>query len=213
MGARNDQKMVTIALDDAGELALEGLFAGGAGADCGGAVIAPPHPLFGGSLDSPVLSELAMAFRQAGRASLCFNWRGVGASGGEPSGEAADADQDYAAALRQLAETVPGPLAACGYSFGSAAALRVGGRYPRVRELLLVAPPPALLSAAALRAFPGRVLAIAGERDAVAPPAELEQLLAALPGAELAVVPEADHFFARGLAAIGRAAAAWLGRG
>jgi alpha/beta superfamily hydrolase len=210
VGAKQEQKMVTIALDGAGAIALEGLFASGAGEGRGGAVVAPPHPLYGGSMDSPVVNELCFAFRAAGRASLCFNWRGVGASGGEPSGEAADADADYAAALRQLAETVAGPLAACGYSFGAAAALRVGARAPRVEELLLVAPPPALIEAAALRGFRGRVLAIAGERDAMARPAELERLVAGLPRGELAVVPEADHFFVQGLAAVGRAAARWL---
>jgi hypothetical protein len=213
VGAGREQKPVAIALDGAGEIALEGLFASGAGSGSGGAVIAPPHPLFGGTLDSPVVSELAFACREAGRASLCFNWRGVGASGGEPSGEAAAADLDYAAALQELAETVPGPLAAGGYSFGSAAALRVGGRHPRVRELLLVAPPPALLEAAALRRFRGRALAIAGERDAVAPPEQVAALLSGLPRAQLVVVPGADHLFAQGLAALGRAAAAWLARG
>jgi hypothetical protein len=164
-------------------------------------------------MDSPVVSELAFAFRATGRASLCFNWRGVGASGGEASGEAEEADRDCAAALRQLAESVAGPLAACGYSFGSAAAARVGAGEPRVGELVLVAPPPALLPATALSGFRGRVLAVAGERDAIAPPGAVEQLLAGLPRAELAVVPEADHFFVRGLAAVGRAVAAWLERG
>jgi len=116
--------MVAIARRDAPAESLEGIFLAGASGEARGAVLAPPHPLYGGSIESPVLTELAFACTQAGLASLRFNWRGVGASAGEPSGEAGDADLDYASALEHLAETIPGPLVGGGYSFGSAAALR-----------------------------------------------------------------------------------------
>jgi alpha/beta superfamily hydrolase len=135
------EKMVAIALGDGGE-SLEGIYLAGASGDDRGAVIAPPHPLYGGSLESPVVAELAFACHRHGIATLRFNWRGVGASAGEASGDAAIADEDYAAALAHLAETVPGALLACGYSFGSAAAVRAAERSPRVRRLVLVAPPP-----------------------------------------------------------------------
>ena len=61
---------------------LEGLYTP-ADAPVGGAVIAPPHPLYGGSMDSPVVTELAQACARADFASLRFNWRGAGASAGE----------------------------------------------------------------------------------------------------------------------------------
>ena len=72
------------------------------------ALIAPPHPQMGGSMESPVLSDMAWACQEVGVASLRFNWRGVGASSGRPSGEASDADLDFKAGLDFLAETVPG---------------------------------------------------------------------------------------------------------
>ena len=102
-------------------------------------------------MDSPVVNEIAWASARAGIASLRFNWRGVGASSGVASGDARDADADYAAALAHLAETVPGKVVACGYSFGAAAALRAARLHPRVGRVLLVAPPPSLLERGALR--------------------------------------------------------------
>lgn len=204
---RQLDKMIAIGLPGA-EWALEGVYARGDGD--GGAVIAPPHPLYGGSMDSPVVAELAWACHRAGWASVRFNWRGTGASGGAPSGDAADADADYAAALAHLADTVSGPLVAAGYSFGAAAALRAAARAPRVRRLVLVAPPPALLDAAALAAFRGRVLAIVGERDALAPAAEVTALVGDDPRHRVEGIAEADHFFGHGLAEIGRTAREWL---
>jgi alpha/beta superfamily hydrolase len=207
--ARQREKVVVIALDQ-GRFALEGIFVAAPSDTAGGAVLAPPHPLYGGSMESPVLNELAYACEEAGIASLRFNWRGVGASAGEPSGEAADADADYRAATAYLEETVPGPMVACGYSFGAAAALRVGVARPRIARLMLVSPPLALLDPPALTGFAGPALVVAGENDAFAPPAGLEGIVTSAPRARLEVVPEADHFFLTGLAAIGRTAAAWL---
>ncbi|HKX46761.1 MAG TPA: hypothetical protein VJP77_08665, partial [Planctomycetota bacterium] len=62
-------------LDDRGEgLALEGLFVPIEPGTRGGAVIAAPHPLMGGSMESPVVTELAHACQRSGRGSLRFNW-------------------------------------------------------------------------------------------------------------------------------------------
>ena len=189
-----------------GTLALEGIYLAGAGEEeAGGAVVAPPHPLYGGSMDHPVVNELSWACSCAGFASLRFDWRGVGASTGTPSGEAADADADYGAALDHVCETVEGTVVACGYSFGAGAAVRASAGQLRVRKLVLVAPVPALIDAEALRDFGGSVLAISGARDSLAPPAEVEQLMACAADARVVVVPDADHFFGVGLAAISRA--------
>ena len=207
--ARLEEKATVIAVPGS-DLALEGIFIRGADADAPGAVIAPPHPLYGGSMTSPVVGETAWACQRAGYATLRFEWRGVGASSGTPSGEAADADADYAAALAHLGETVSGPLLAAGYSFGAAAALRVAGKDPRVRRLVLVAPPAAWLDTAALSGFRGSALVVTGADDSYAPPAALEQALAGMARCSLEVIPEADHFFQTGLAHLSRAIAKWL---
>jgi alpha/beta superfamily hydrolase len=207
---KREDRAVAIPLGD-GERALEGVFIAGLDDDAVGVVIAAPHPLYGGSMDSPAVNEIAYAARKAGLASLRFNWRGVGASAGEVSGEADDADADYRAALQHLLATVPGAAIAAGYSFGAAAAVRVAVGEPRVRRLILLSPPPALLDIDALAAFAGDVLLMAGDLDAIAPPAELERIASELPRATFAAIPHADHFFAAGLADIARITAAWLG--
>jgi alpha/beta superfamily hydrolase len=199
-----------IAMPGRDDLVLEGIYIRGEGAEAPGALIAPPHPLYGGSMTSPVVGEVAWACQRAGYATLRFEWRGVGASTGTPSGEAGDADADYAAALAHLGETVSGPLLAAGYSFGAAAALRAVVAQPRVRRLVLVAPPAALLDRAALSGFRGSALLITGEHDSYAPPDALAALVAGAPRRALEVIPGADHFFQSGLAGISRAVAAWL---
>jgi hypothetical protein len=210
--AKREERPVAIPLlgveGEAGE-ALEGLFIAPGVPSAGGAVIAPPHPMYGGSMDSPVVSELAWACTKAGLASLRFNWRGVGASSGAPSGDARAADSDYTAALVQLARSVEGSVVAAGYSFGAAAAARASVEQPRVRRLALIAPPPALLARELLSE--GRdVLLVAGERDTLAPPAALSALARELPRVRLAVIDDADHFFAAGLAELGSELARWL---
>jgi alpha/beta superfamily hydrolase len=209
---KQEERAVTIAAPALGG-DLEGLFVAGAPPETGGAVIAPPHPLYGGSMESPVVSELAYACARVGLASLRFNWRGVGASAGQLSGEPGAADADYAAALGHQAETVSGDLVACGYSFGACSALRAAASSRRVRRLLLVAPPPALLDAEGLRGFDGRLLVAVGEADDLAPVAKLSGLVEGIPGARLEVIPETDHFFMSGLAELGRIARDWLSGG
>lgn len=190
--------------------ALEGSYLP-AGASERGAVIAPPHPLYGGSMESPVVGQLVFACERAGIASLAFNWRGVGASAGTASGDVETAGEDYTAALEFVEESVPGPVTACGYSFGAAAALRAAAARPRVEALLLVAPPASMLDGALLDAFAGRLWVAAGSRDELAPLAPLQALVAGREGAEL-VELDSDHFFMAVLSELAKSAEHFLRR-
>jgi alpha/beta superfamily hydrolase len=228
MRPRREERMVTIALPGGSGAAeepsrgveapdrlaeagsLEGIFIAGAAGSNRGAVVAPPHPLYGGSIESPVLNEIAYACTRAGIASLRFNWRGVGASTGVASGDASDADADYRAALAQMGETVDGPIVACGYSFGAAAAVRVALAERRIDRLVLVAPPPAALPPGAFARLARPALVLVGERDFLAEPDRLGELAESASGVQLEVIPLADHFFAAGLADLSRLAAVWL---
>jgi alpha/beta superfamily hydrolase len=210
MRTRFEERAVTISMGSAGPGDLEGLFV--RTAEPGpGAVIAPPHPLYGGSMDSPVVNELAHACARSGLGCLRFNWRGVGASAGVPSGDLDAARADYAAALAHLAETVPGELVLCGYSFGAASAVGVAEVGSRAGALVLVSPPPALLDVDVLARFPGRVLVAVGEVDEYAPVAELKEICNELSGGRLHVIAETDHFFMTGLAELGLVVQEWLG--
>ncbi len=82
----------------------------------GTALIAHPHPLFGGTMDNKVVQTLARAFVLCGWQAVRFNFRGVGATEGvhdEGRGEA----EDFLAVVQQCA--TEGPLALAGFSFGS----------------------------------------------------------------------------------------------
>jgi alpha/beta superfamily hydrolase len=207
--ARREERPIAIAglADPLG--ALEGIYVGGEPGEPGGAVIAPPHPLYGGSLESPVVGEIAHACARAGLATIRFNWRGVGASAGERSGDPGDAADDYAAALAYLADSVPGRLLAAGYSFGAATALAAGARHPRVDRLLLVCPPASMLDRPGLEGFAGRTLVVAGGEDRLAPPADLDALCDG-ERIRLEVIEAADHFFLAGLGELGRIASRWV---
>ena len=82
----------------------------------GVAVVAHPHPLFGGTMDNKVVQTLARAFVQCGWTVVRFNFRGVGASAGVHDAGVGEA-LDLVRVVEQVAPT--GPLALAGFSFGS----------------------------------------------------------------------------------------------
>src|SRR3981081_1702866 len=103
------------------------------------AVIAHPHPLFGGTMDNKVVTTLTRAFVESGAATFRLNFRGVGATEGahdEGRGEADDMQRVVEHAMKRFAAL---PLWIAGFSFGGAVAVRVSGRVD-FAQLVLVAP-------------------------------------------------------------------------
>jgi alpha/beta superfamily hydrolase len=180
----------------------------------GAAVLAPPHPEYGGRLDNPVVEQMRAGLARAGYGTLRFNFRGTGASTGQASASQAAADADYAAALAVLAEHHAGPYLAAGYSFGSAAALRVAGASAggttSVERVLMIAPPLPMLTRALFEGFGGPIDIVIGDEDGFSRLAELQSMLADLPNVKLEVIAGADHFFASGLGELARLVAAAL---
>jgi alpha/beta superfamily hydrolase len=191
----------------AGALDLEARFGEGAR---GGAVVAAPHPLYGGTLDNPVVLATADALRKNGMAALSFNYRGVERSEGTATDDLESAVEDYRAAFDALRARAPdGPYVAAGYSFGAGAALLMARDEPAVAGVVLVAPPVGMLRQDDLRAFAGRVLVVVGDDDEYAPLDELKDALAVRPDATLSVIVDEGHFFHfGGLAELGRQVAA-----
>ncbi len=166
-----------------------------AGASRGVAVIAHPHPLFGGTLDNKVVQTLARAFTQSGWTAVRFNFRGVGASEGtydEGRGEV----EDMLAVVQQAAPA--GALALAGFSFGGFVTSQVFARLQTVRvidRLVLVAPAASRFAVAPVaEAAHQQTLVIHGEQDDTVP------LQAVMDWARpqllpVTVVPGGGHFF------------------
>ena len=156
----------------------------------GVALIAHPHPLFGGTLDNKVVQTLARAFVELGYQSWRPNFRGVGETDGthdEGRGEL----EDLAAIVAHLN---PARLALAGFSFGAGVQVMLAQRVKAERLVLIgVAVTRFPLPAVA----PG-TLVIHGEHDETVP------LAAVLDWARpqdlpVVLVPGADHFFHRKL--------------
>ena len=178
----------------------------------GGAALCHPHPLYGGDMENPVVVRAAEVCREAGLATLRFDFRGVGASTGafdEGRGE----QSDLGAALDHLAATLHAgaPLASLGYSFGAAVAARVAMRRP-LAGLALVAPAlamPALADLGDLASFTGPLLIVAGSDDRYCPRDALDRLARSVPRAMIRTVEGADHFFFGKLFPLGEIVRAW----
>ncbi len=158
------------------------------------AVIAPPHPLYGGTIGSPVVRALERAFQAAGHWTLAFNFRGVGESTGEPSGAPEDALADYLAVVHSVPDAQPAWLS--GYSFGAAAALAAAIEL-EVPRVLLVAPQLGALDPPMFARYPGRLMVALASEDEYAPPDAVRKMCEtrAETATQICIIEGADHFF------------------
>ena len=112
--------------------AIEGLLDHPDGDSRGVAVVAHPHPLFGGTMDNKVVQTLARAFVQCGWTVARFNFRGVGATEGVHDAGAGEA-RDFLSVVEQVAPK--GALAIAGFSFGSFVASHVIQALSEMRDI------------------------------------------------------------------------------
>lgn len=174
---------------------IEALFDEPQGTPRGTAVLAHPHPLFGGTMNNKVVQTLARACVQAGWRAVRFNFRGVGASAGTYDEGRAEAG-DMLAVIEQVAAT--GPLVLGGFSFGAFVTSHVQQRLAGQRELsalMLVGTAASRFEVAPVdTALHPRTLVVHGEQDDTVP------LAAVLDWARpqslpVTVVPGVEHFF------------------
>jgi alpha/beta superfamily hydrolase len=156
------------------------------------AVIAPPHPMYGGTLGNPVLRVMERTLGQHGLSTLAFNFRGTGESEGEQTGSYDDALADYLAVTRALPNMELGWLS--GYSFGSVAALASAVELDAPR-VLMVAPPLGMLDPALVTRYRGQIAIVVGSEDDYAPLADLRALFEPRAQTTLEILPGVEHFF------------------
>jgi uncharacterized protein len=205
------ERPVTISPDSGP--ALEGALALSTGAELG-VVVCHPHPRYGGDMDNPVVVAAAAACAGRGLATLRFNFRGVGASGGawdEGLGEREDVRAALAYLRAQLA--APARTALAGYSFGALMAAGVAVAGEPLAGLALIAPPLAAAGLpAGLATVGGPMLLVAGSDDGHCPRESLASLATTLPGATVTLIDGSDHFFFSGLDALEAALGAWAAK-
>ncbi len=161
----------------------------------GVAVIAHPHPLFGGTMDNKVVQTLARAFVQCGWQTLRFNFRGVGATDGVHDAGRGETE-DFLAVVQQCA--AQGPLALAGFSFGSfVMSQTLATLWParQIEKLVFVGAAASRFQVATIPAdLHERTLVIHGEHDDTVPLAAVMDWARpqVLP---VTVVPGGGHFF------------------
>jgi alpha/beta superfamily hydrolase len=172
-------------------------------------VLCHPHPLYGGSMHSPVPLALAkylaeMASEQVAWAR--FNFRGVGASEGQYDNGRGELD-DACAVLAHVRRLAPGaPATLCGHSFGSAVALLAAARDGGVDRVLLLAPSLRLFGLADIpRGLTAECTIFIGDRDELFGVNGARELASEL-GAALRVFDGFDHHFLKSRRALAEAA-------
>jgi alpha/beta superfamily hydrolase len=121
-------------------LRLEAELAPAAGVTVAAAVLCHPHPQYGGTMRSIVVSALFEALPAAGITCLRFNFRGVEFSEGSHNGGRGERE-DVGAAVSTLDADIPPqlPLWLVGWSFGADMAL--GVHDARLAGWVAIAPP------------------------------------------------------------------------
>ncbi len=164
------------------------------------ALICHPNPVQGGTMLNKVVSTLQRTARDAGYATLRFNYRGVGASEGASEMVSGEVDDAEAVANWLLAEKPDLPLNLFGFSFGGFVAASLSGRLEargvEIERLFMVAPAVSRLNEQNPIAQRGALTLIQPEQDEVIAPDSVFAWSANLDRAhELLKVAECGHFF------------------
>lgn len=163
------------------------------------ALIAHPHPLFGGTMDNKVAQTLARAFVALGYASTRMNFRGVGNSAGIHDEGLGETD-DMALLLAHMQAELPElPVALAGFSFGTFVQAQLQQRLTEqgqpAERLVLIG---AAAGKWAMPAVPANTILIHGEEDDTIPLRDVFDW-ARPQDLPVMVIPGSDHFFHRKL--------------
>ncbi|WP_227815449.1 alpha/beta hydrolase [Nitrogeniibacter aestuarii] len=165
------------------------------------AIVAHPHPLFGGANTNKVAHTLARSLRDLGYAAIRPNFRGVGKSEGEHDHGMAETEDTLAVLAWAHSRYGMLPLALAGFSFGAFVQTRVAARLADgvtpAKRIVLVGLASGEVTGArkyATEPVARGSLIIHGEEDETVPLANVLDWARPLE-MPVVVVPGADHFF------------------
>jgi alpha/beta superfamily hydrolase len=173
------------------------------------AVICHPLTTGGGTLHNKVVFRAARGLEAANVATLRFNFRGAGQSGGQFDAGFGEQD-DVTAAIEWTKWKHPGKkLFVGGFSFGSWVASRVACERPDIHAIFLIGTPVDKYDFSYLRDCEKPILFIHGTQDEHGDVTKLEKLIPHVRNAESVIVTGADHFFTKQLEAVEETIRGW----
>jgi alpha/beta superfamily hydrolase len=180
------------------------------------ALILHPHPKAGGTMQDPVTITLFEMFAANGFSTMRFNFRGVGRSQGTfDAGVAELSDAAYVLDHLESLNESPSQCWVSGSSFGAYICLQLLMRRPEIDGFVAVAPPANHYDLSFLAPCPASGIIIAGEKDVVAPPSDIDRALTKVRVQkgeiiDRANVPGANHFFQGKLEELEKTASVYL---
>jgi alpha/beta superfamily hydrolase len=179
------------------------------------AVVAHPHPLFGGTLHNKVVFHAMKTLNSFGFPVLRFNFRGTGLSEGEHDHGIGEVE-DVRTALDWMDREFHLPMVFAGFSFGAAVGLRAACDDSRVKAAIGLGLPVAPIDDRTydfgfLSSCTKPKLFVSGDRDQFGTPAQLKETVDSVHDPKkLVLIAGADHFFEGRLSEMRDAVAAWV---
>jgi hypothetical protein len=179
---------------EGGRITIEGLFEEGRNGR--NSILCHPHPLYGGNMHNNVVQAARQTFAGLGWGTLRFNFRGTGASGGNPAEGQKDA-MDIIAVSEFLAARSPGRIDLAAYSYGAWAAMEAIRTGLCPDWLILISPPLDFISFEGLRLPDAPTLVTLGNQDDFCSVETLKKWLSDQQNTKitLEILPYVDHFY------------------
>jgi uncharacterized protein len=180
------------------------------------ALVAHPHPMFGGSLHNKVVFHAMKVLNSFGFPVLRFNFRGTGLSEGEHNQGTGELD-DVRTAMDWIEGEFHLPLIFAGFSFGAAVGLRASCPDARVKAAIGLGLPVSPIDDRTydfsfLASCSKPKLFVSGDRDQFGTPAQLESLICTVADPKkLILIAGGDHFFEGRLREMRDAIEQWVG--
>ena len=182
---------------------MEGRYNKGKGSNPPLVILLHPHPIHGGNMNNKVIYNCFKTFSSLGFSVLRFNYRGVGNSEGNYSGDEGIGElTDAACALDWLLfnNTSSTKVWVVGFSFGAFISLNLLMRRPEIQAFIVLSPPADKYDFSFLAPCPVSGLIIQGDNDDIVNETDVALFANKLDSQKAITVKykkikNADHFF------------------